>query len=76
MKIETYKFIMEVLKNRAVKDVIINFSNGDSIIDLKDNNDVIVYLNEGYIDVYNDGNNKYYAIDQIVSIEKYTSTEK
>lgn len=71
MKIETYKFIEKILGHRSVNDICINFSNGESLIVRKDDNEVIVYLDQGYIDVNNGGNNKYYSIDQIVSIEKY-----
>lgn len=71
MKIDTFKYIKEILAHRAVDDINITFSNGETLVLRKNDNEIIVYLEEGYIDVYNGGNNKYYSIDQIVSIEKY-----
>ena len=71
MKIDTFKYIKEVLAHRAVDDMNITFSNGETLVLRKNDNEIIVYLEEGYIDVNNGANNKYYSIDQIVSIEKY-----
>lgn len=71
MKIETYEYLERVLSNRSVDNIKITFSNGEYLIIRKTDNEVIVYLDKGYIDVYNGGDNKYYSIDQIVSIETY-----
>ena len=54
-----------------LKILILHLAMENLLLFKKNNNNVIIYLNEGYIDVNNGGNNKYYAIDQIVSIEKF-----